>query len=358
MNPTETEVLQPAAVESITRGEIDIAINTARRFPRQPAVVRTKMMSLATMDQESAEACFYTLPRGGKNIQGPSIRLAEIAVSCYQNLRVGTRIIQTVSQGENPHVVIQAVCFDLENNSCVTIEKRRRIIGKKSKGGVIDEDDINLATNACSAIAFRDSVFKIVPLILVKPVFEAAKKVAIGDAKTLVDRRAKCLDTFAKMGIAKERVLAKLERKSIDEIVLDDIEVLLGLHNAIRENEISPDEAFPAIAKAATQQPPTPPAPTPPVPTPATTTTQPPPDPAATSTPISETHYADLALKTAWSNGLTEAQVIRYLQGLKPAVARSTQSAFVQLADSKLRDQVIPMFDKPEVVEEIRKIVL
>lgn len=76
------------------------------------------------------------------------------------------------------------------------------------------------------------------------------------------------------------------------------------------------------------------------------------------TTPISETHYADLALAKATSLGLTEAQVIRYLQGLKPAVARSTQSAFVQLADSKLRDQVIPMFDKPEVVEEIRKVVL
>jgi hypothetical protein len=365
MNPTETEVLQPAAVESITRGEIDIAINTARRFPRQPAVVRTKMMSLATMDTETAEACFYTLPRGGKNIQGPSVRLAEIAVACYQNLRVGTRIIQTVSHGENPHVVIQAVCFDLENNSCVTIEKRRRIVGKKSKGGAIDEDDINLATNACSAIAFRDSVFKIVPLILVKPVFEAARKVAIGDAKTLVDRRAKCLETFAKMGISKERVLAKLERKSVDEIVLDDIEVLLGLHNAIRENEIAPDEAFPSIAQAAKTTAPAAPAP----PTPATTSTQPPPaaseppvanvsEGAATPTPTTGEVRHDLTAKSkAESLGLTEPQCLRYLQSLRPPMARSTNKSLAELSDAKLIS-FIAALDDPALVEDIKKIVI
>ena len=130
-------------------------------------------------------ACFYSLPRGGKNIQGPSIRLAEIAFSCYGNIRAGTRIIETVVDGASPYVAIQAVCHDLQKNIAVMIEKRRRIVGKKTKGGIIDEDDINLAANAGSAIAFRDAMFKVIPGILLRPVYEAAKKVAIGDAKTL-----------------------------------------------------------------------------------------------------------------------------------------------------------------------------
>lgn len=244
-----TEIVQSNAIESISRAEIDVAIATARRFPRQLSTVKKNMLSFATLDQETAESCFYTLPpRGGKNIQGPSVRLAEIAVSSYGNLRAGSRIIETVTTGDNPHVVIQAVAMDLENNISITIEKRRRITKKKSKDH-IDEDDINLASNAGSAIAFRDAVFKIVPLALIKPVYEQAKKVAIGDAKTLGDRRARCVEAFAKMGIDKERLLARIARKSVEDISLEDVETLLGLHNAVKDGEVPLDDAFPPVVK-------------------------------------------------------------------------------------------------------------
>jgi hypothetical protein len=88
-------------------------------------------------------------------------------------------------------------------------------------------------------------VFKVVPMALVKPVFEQAKKVAIGDAKTLADRRAKAIDLFAKMGVNKEKVLMRLDKKSVEEVGLEDLEILIGLHNAIREDDMSIDDAFP-----------------------------------------------------------------------------------------------------------------
>jgi len=244
MNETKLEVIEPSAVESIQRAEIDVQIATAKRYPRQLWQVKSSMMSFATLDRETAEACFYSLPRGGKNIQGASVRLAEIAVSCYGNLRAGSRIISTVTTGDNPHVVIQAVAHDLERNVAVTMEKRRRITKKRSKDA-IDEDDINLAANAGSAIAFRDAVFKVVPMALIKPVLEAAKKVAIGDAKTLADRRAKMVDAFAKMGVQKDRIITTLEKKSIEDIDLSDLETLMGLFNAIKEGQTTIEDAFP-----------------------------------------------------------------------------------------------------------------
>ena len=245
--------MQPTALEAISRAEVDVAISTARKYPQHApemlSKVKQNMMSFATLDTETAEACFYTLPRGGKNIQGPSVRLAEIAVSCYGNMKAGTRIISTVADGPQPHVVIQAVAMDLERNVSVSIEKRRRITKKKFKE-TVDEDDINLATNAASSIALRDAVFRVIPMALIKPVLEAAKKVAIGDARTLSDRRARSVEAFSKMGVQKDRLLAKLERRSVEDITLEDIETLLGLHNAIKEGDLSLDEAFPAAPHA------------------------------------------------------------------------------------------------------------
>lgn len=259
---TVPEVVEPSALESIQRAEVDVQIATAKKYPRQLSMVKKNMLSFATLDQETAESCFYSLPRGNKTIQGPSVRLAEIAVACYTNLRVGSRVISTITTGTEPHVVVQGVAMDLENNIAVTIEKRRRIVKKKSRES-IDEDDINLATNAGSAIAFRDAVFKVVPLALVNPVFDAAKKVAIGDQKSLGERRGIMLNRFSKMGINEARVLAALEKKSVEDITLGDLETLFGLFTAIKDGQTSIDEAFPTPEKETGIKPPTMPGPAP-----------------------------------------------------------------------------------------------
>jgi hypothetical protein len=256
----ETEHYMPMEISPIEAGEraiIDMQIATAKRYPRKPLAVKDEIMSAATLDMETAEACFYTLPRAGKDIKGKSVRLAEIALAAYGNIKAGTRIVSTVKDGDNPHVIIQAVCIDLEKNNAVTIEKRRRITAKNAKGGgkrPIDEDDIQLAVNACSAIAFRDSVFKIIPGTLVNPACDAAMKVAIGDAKTLASRRATAVDRICKMGVDKKRVFAAVGKTALEEIDLADLETLFGLYNAIKEGQSTPDEAFPEAAKASAMQ--------------------------------------------------------------------------------------------------------
>lgn len=231
------------------RAEIDMQVATAKKWPRQISTVKKDMMSFATLDEETAKGCFYKLPRGGKVIEGPSIRMAEIALSCYGNLRAATRVREIVTEGPNPHVVVQGACLDLEKNVSVVIEKRRRILAKNDykNGGkkAVDEDDINLAVNSCSAIALRDATFKVVPLALIKPVVDAAKRTAIGDAKTLVERRGQMIDSFGKMGITPQRIFHALSKKGIDDIGLEEMETLAGFWTAIKENPEVIDECFP-----------------------------------------------------------------------------------------------------------------
>jgi hypothetical protein len=358
---TSPEVVQPSALEAISNAEINQSIATARRFPRNLPAVKLAMMSFATLDQETAESCFYTLPRGGKNIQGPSVRLAEIAISCYGNLRVASRIIDTVATGDNPHVTIQAVAMDLERNVSISIEKRRRIVGKKKAGGAIDEDDINLASNAGSAIALRDAVFKVVPLALIKPVFDAARKVAIGDERTLKDRRSKALATFAKMGVPKERVLHKMEKTSVEDIGLAELETLIGLFNAIKEGEVTIDDAFPgikeadtsdlgkkvptaaptaaptppaeAVAAPSTTPPPTTPAPEPATPAPAA---EPVPAPSPEPEPLTGSEALEQLAVLADEGGISEASLLTFC--VRKKLAKPEQKLVADLSTKKLND--------------------
>lgn len=229
---------------------MDMKITTARKYPRTLSKVKQDMLSFATLDDETASACFYTLPRGGKTIQGPSIRLAEIAVSSFGNIATGTRVLNVVSNGENPHITIQAVCHDLQNNVTVSIEKRRAINAKKNHDGTkkpISDDDIQLAVNACSAVAFRDCVFKVIPQALIKPVYEAAKRVAVGDVKSLSVNRQKIVDRLKQMGALEERIFAVVDARKIDDITVEKLEILIGLGTSIRDGQTTIEKAFPAI---------------------------------------------------------------------------------------------------------------
>lgn len=225
-------------IELIERAQIDQQISTAKKYPRDLARVKRKMLDFATLDEETAASCFYTLPRDGKMIQGPSVRLAEIAVACYGNLRAAAREMDN----DGKFIRSQGVCHDLEANTCVSVEVKRRIT---NKAGKTYGDDMQMtAGNAANSIAFRNAVFKIVPGALIKPVYEAAKKVAVGDASTLKQRRTQLVSKFSQMGVSLEMILAKCDKSSIENIGLEDLEMFIGLFTAIKEGDMTIDEAF------------------------------------------------------------------------------------------------------------------
>ena len=241
-NQNPLEVVAASALEQMERASIDVQITTAKRYPRQLSTVKQQMLSFATLDVETAAGCFFTLPgrKGGdgKPIQGPSIRMAEIAISTFQNLRAGARVIAD----DGKVITAQGVCNDLQNNVCVTVEVKRRVTTKE--GRRYSDDMVVMTGNAACSIALRNATFRVVPLALVKPIYEAAKRVAVGDAKTLVSRRADALAHFTTMGVTKEKVFAAVGGKALEDIGLEQLEILIGYANAIKEGDTTIDEVF------------------------------------------------------------------------------------------------------------------
>lgn len=237
--PDALGVPDASTIEALTRGEVDMQVATAKKYPRALKRFQNDVLTLATMDQETAAQCFYALPRDGKTIEGPSVRLAEIVANAWGNMRCETRIVDIGRE----FLTAQATVWDLERNLLVRIEVRRRITGK---GGRRYSDDMIVVTaNAAAAIAFRNAVFKAVPFAYVEPVYEQCRRVAVGDQRTLADNRAQWIGYFAKMGVVEARVLQLLNRASIDEVTVDDLVTLRGLATAIKENTTSIDEVFP-----------------------------------------------------------------------------------------------------------------
>jgi hypothetical protein len=242
------EVVANDALASIERAQVDVQIATARKYPRTLSKVKERMLSFATLDEETASSCFFTLParRGGddKPIQGPSIRMAEIALASYQHIKAGSRIIND----DGKFLTAQAVVHDLENNVAVSIEVRRRVTSKS--GARYSDDMIAVTGNAACSIALRNAVFRVVPRALITPVYEAAKRVAVGDVKSLTSKRAQIIARLKQMGAKEAAILAAVGAEKIEDIDLAKLEVLIGLGTAIKDGEITLETAFPGAAPA------------------------------------------------------------------------------------------------------------
>lgn len=243
-----SEVLETELVEvendfagQLARAEIDQQIATAKRYPRNIVEFRREALEMATVDEETAAGCYYSMPRAGKKIEGPSIRLAEIVAATYGNLRYSAQIVEIGAT----HVTARGMCQDMQRNIAAGYEVKRRITTKDGKR--FGDDMIQTTCNAACSIALRNAIFKVVPMAYVKPIFTQAKRVAAGGAASLSESRQKALDWFKQKKVTEKQILELLGRKKVEEIDLDDLATLRGLVTAIEEGQTTVAETFDSV---------------------------------------------------------------------------------------------------------------
>ncbi len=243
------EGLQPASSMAVQlqKAEIDQLITTARAYPRSMKRVQSAIMSMATLDEESAEECMYALPRGGKPIKGPSIRFAEILKQSFGNCRAAARVV-SVDRVEM-YVEAEGVFHDLETNSSTTARVRRRI---SDKNGRLFKDDMIIVTgNAACSIAMRNAILAGVPKPLWRKAYDSVQATITGDITTLTENRAKALKALAAFGVSPEQIFTALGREGLEDISVDDIGVLRGMYSALKNAEATVEEMFFGTVKAA-----------------------------------------------------------------------------------------------------------
>ncbi|HEY8212774.1 MAG TPA: hypothetical protein VIG36_01375, partial [Methylocystis sp.] len=174
-------VVDNAALATLARVEIDQQIATARAYPRSIDRAVKNIVALATLDEETAESCCYALVRKGKQrgpggeenkpIEGPSIRLAEIALTQWGNARVNAHTVE-VNRVEK-FVRAEGTFHDLESNVAIKKSVRRRISTKS--GGLFSDDMIGVTENAACAIAKRNAILAGVPRCIYRPAYAKAR---------------------------------------------------------------------------------------------------------------------------------------------------------------------------------------
>lgn len=238
---TMSESAQPLAVQ-LAQAELNQAVTTAKAFPRSITQAVQNIMSLATLDEETAKESVYALPRGGKPIKGPSIRFAEIVASQWGNCHTGSRIV-AVDRFEKV-VIAEGVFLDLETGMKRTAQIRRKISGRD--GRLFNDDMITVTGNAAASIAMREAILKGIPKAVWRKAYDHCEKVIAGDVKTLAERRENAFKVFAAWGVKPEQIFAALEVGGMDDIGLDEIATLNAMREAIKGGSQTVEDYFPA----------------------------------------------------------------------------------------------------------------
>lgn len=256
----ETQGSVPVLIESssmslVLKAEIDSQITTARQYPRDMKKAIGNITTLATLDEETAAECLYALVRKKKNrgrngaaaqdeenkpIEGPSIRLAEIAAQCWGNNRSEAHVIEV---DKKEKVVVATGTFrDLETNVTHTATVRRNI--STSSGYLFSADMITVTGNAACSIAKRNAILAGIPRGVYRQAYHAAREMVAGTNATLPANRDKAIKAFASFGVTVDQILDVLDLESEGEIKLDHIATLRAMFMSIKNGEATVEEMF------------------------------------------------------------------------------------------------------------------
>ncbi|MFI7449583.1 hypothetical protein ACIBQX_18950 [Nonomuraea sp. NPDC049714] len=263
--PAPSRVGQATAVEqSRAVAEVHAAMVMAQQVPRNldRAVAE---MERSCRQMEMASRAFYSFPRAGGTVNGPSIHLARELARCWGNIQHGLHEMRRDDEGHQSEM--QAFAWDIQTNTRIahTFIVPHKRDARGSAQVLTDMRDIyeNNANNGSRRV--REAIFAVLPPWFVERAKELCNEtIAAGrQGETLPQRIDEAIKAFAGGGITQDQ-LERKQGKPATAWTAHDVAQLEVLFKSLRRGEVTRDEAFPAseqpvtVAEIAT---PTPPAP-------------------------------------------------------------------------------------------------
>lgn len=246
---TGLEVTVSAALEAQVRASIEARYALAIRQPRDLDHVRQRILKECQRPGFAAVAR-YSKPQGGKRIEGPSIRFAEMAIRNMTNICSQSMVIYE----DQTKRILRMSVIDVESNvsaeADITINKTverssgkdRELLGtRQNKEGKMvyivacTEDELLVKQNAMLSKAKRQLGLSLIPGDIV----DEAQQVVLetqraGDAADPDAQRKKVFDAFADIGISPPEIKEYLGRDAHS----GDLTELRGLYTAIKQGDI------------------------------------------------------------------------------------------------------------------------
>ena len=183
--------------------EVQAMVIMAKQFPRNQIQAVDRILNACTRPS-LAEGAVYSYPRGGNNVEGPSIRLAEVIAQNWGNIDFGIReLSQTKSDS-----IVEAYAWDLETNTrqVKVFQVPHKRFTKQGVKILSDSRDIYELVANIGARRLRACILGIIPGDVIE---QAVKQCSITLASTVdvTDAGIKAMvQAFESFGITKEMI--------------------------------------------------------------------------------------------------------------------------------------------------------
>lgn len=219
--------------------EVQAAMIVAKHFPRDERVSCDRILNACTR-RSLAECAIYSYSRGGTEVSGPSIRLAECIAQNWGNIDFGYIELEQ----KNGESQVMAYAWDLETNTrqskVFSVPHRRDT--KKGSFPLTDSRDIyEMVANQASR-RVRSCILAVIPNDVVEMAVNQCEVTLKSSAagKALDDRIAEMVERFAEYNVTPDQLRAYVG-KNVEAFTENDVIRLGKVYRSLKDGIVGSD---------------------------------------------------------------------------------------------------------------------
>jgi hypothetical protein len=222
------------AVEPISSraiAEVQAAIIVAKRFPRDESAACDRILT-ACARSSLAERAIFSYARGGTDVTGVTIRLAEEVARQWKNIDYGWRTIEQRYDSS----VIEAYAIDLEANvrrvAQFTVSHRRHT--KKGDYLMTDPRDIYETQANQASRRVRACILALIPGDIIDSAREQCEQTMSTNIDLTPEKIKALVNAFSEFGVTIPQIERRIQRK-LDTIQPAQVLQLRKIYNSLRD---------------------------------------------------------------------------------------------------------------------------
>ena len=220
--------------------EVQAAMMIAQACPRNQIHAMDRILN-ACARPTLAEKAMYQYPRGGMQVSGPSIRLAEAIAQQWGNIQFGIRELDQ----RNGESTVQAFAWDVETNTKreVTFQVPHIRYTRQGSKLLTDPRDIYEMVANQGARRVRSCILSIIPGDVVEEAVSQWERTLQTSIDISPESLQGMLDTFAEYNVTKEQIEKRIQCR-FDKILPAQMVQIKKIYMSLRDGMSEPTDWF------------------------------------------------------------------------------------------------------------------
>lgn len=221
--------------------EVQAAMVIAQRFPRDPVRAKDRIVQACTRPA-LAEGALYSYNKGGSDVSGPSIRLAEAMAQSWGNLQFGVRELEQ----RNGESTVETFAWDLETNTrqVKVFQVGHQRYTRKGSYPLTDPREIYEHVANQAARRLRACILGVIPGDVTEAAVQQCEETMRSQADTSPEAIKKMVGSFKETyGITEQQIVQRLGNR-LEAIRPAQMVQLRKIFISLRDGMSSPQDWF------------------------------------------------------------------------------------------------------------------